>query len=202
MNISHYNDRRAGMVAVLGVLVFCFSLPSRGDSIVYSSGPVNGQLNAFAINDGSATSDSFTASNAATADGVSFVTWHESSSDVIFNNSEGLSMPDPGSALLTLMGIAAALFAKRFLKNCSRFVAIFAVAICARLHADPIVSVYSSGYVLPETISAAPASFGLPAGTLIVADAGNLALSNPNATIYAVPPGRRRPGAHRRKFQQ
>ena len=50
------------------------------------------------------------------------------------------------------------------------------------------VSVYSSGFVVPETISLAPSSYGLPAGTLLVADAGNQASPGSTSTVYTVPP--------------
>ena len=55
------------------------------------------------------------------------------------------------------------------------------------LHASPIVTVFATGFVLPESISLAPASFGLPAGTLVVADGGDLANSNPDSMLYTVP---------------
>jgi hypothetical protein len=64
-----------------------------------------------------------------------------------------------------------------------------ALAFCTSLHATPIVSVFSTGYVVPESISLAPASFGLPPGTLVVADAGDLSASDPQSTLYAVPAG-------------
>jgi hypothetical protein len=66
---------------------------------------------------------------------------------------------------------------------------LFSIALCLSLQADPLVTLYSSGYVLPETISAAPSGFGLAAGSLVVADGGNLTVSNANSTVYAVPPG-------------
>jgi hypothetical protein len=67
---------------------------------------------------------------------------------------------------------------------------LFLIALCLSLQADPIVTLYSSGYVLPETISAAPSGFGLPTGSLVVADAGKLrAYPNINSTVYSVPAG-------------
>jgi hypothetical protein len=67
---------------------------------------------------------------------------------------------------------------------------IFSTSFCSGLWAGSIVTVFSSGYVLPESISLAPASVGLPPGTLVVADGGNLAAyPNVNSTIFAVPPG-------------
>ena len=68
----------------------------------------------------------------------------------------------------------------------AKVLSVLTLAVCPMLHGGQI---FSSGFVLPETISLAPASFGLPAGSLVVADAGNLALSNPQSAIYAIPGG-------------
>lgn len=59
--------------------------------------------------------------------------------------------------------------------------------ICPALHAS-VVTVFSSGFGVPETISLAPAGFGLAAGTLVVADAGA-------RQLYAVAPGGGTPSA-------
>ena len=57
-----------------------------------------------------------------------------------------------------------------------RVLVLASIASTNLLWSGPIVTVYSSGFVLPESISLAPASFGLPAGTLVVADADNGAI--------------------------
>jgi hypothetical protein len=66
---------------------------------------------------------------------------------------------------------------------------LLALTLCPGLHSTPLVTVFATGFVLPESISLAPASFGLAPGTLVVTDAGNLASSTPNSMLYAVPAG-------------
>jgi len=77
----------------------------------------------------------------------------------------------------------------RFFGRLVSSVGLFSISICQALHAGP-VTVFSSGFAVPETISLAPSSFGLPAGTLVVADRGDL--QNGGSTpsiIYSVPLG-------------
>lgn len=87
----------------------------------------------------------------------------------------------------TLLTACHAVFTRRRLlirKAAIQFSFILAASLAA--HADS-VSTFSSGFVLPETISVAPAGYGSYAGQLVVEDVGNTSgdLNGPGA-IYAV----------------
>jgi len=63
---------------------------------------------------------------------------------------------------------------------------VFMLSAPALMFAGP-VTMFSTGFVLPESISLAPAGFGLPAGSLVVTDAGGATGST--SAIYSVAPG-------------
>ena len=78
------------------------SLPQ---DLLYDNGPYNGTTDAWAIDFGFAVSDSFTAPSGSTIQGLSFVYWDASTSDLLTSVDMGIASTSFGGTFQTLTGV-------------------------------------------------------------------------------------------------
>jgi hypothetical protein len=145
-------------VSLFAAFVMGCGVQCQASSILYTNGPVNGQLNSFAINGGLATSNSFLLTGSADASGVTFVTWRDVNGDVISSVDWAITSTDFGG---TTFGSGTASLAETFLFNNTVGVSIF-----------------SDTFSLPD--------LALPAGTYWL-QLGNAVVKNSVGTVVNAP---------------
>jgi hypothetical protein len=137
-------------LSILPLALFALCIRPGGamaGTILYTNGPVNGQLDALAINEGTATANSFTIATAATATGVTFVTWRDVTSDILANIGWAITTTDFGGATLA-SGTAAVSDTFSFLNTLG-------------------VSIFSDSFTLPN-VQLAPGVYWLQLGNAVV----------------------------------
>ena len=146
------------LLPVILALTACGAAELLADSIVYSNGPVNGQLNAFAINEGIVTADSFTLSAATSASSVTFVSWRDVASDVFATVDWAITSTDFGGT--TFGSGTASLTESLLFKNSEG------------------VSVFSDMFSLPD-LALGPGTYWLQLGNAVVQNSVGTVINAP-----------------------